>query len=154
MPQGVGSFSTPGKPNSGNFIFLHFWIDISIFDRHLTFMDQPICHGSWDQTIPPKLLTGRPVNNLGIVDSSHQGPGPWKLGPGPGSQNPNSVGTSCQSSHPPNVAIPAPRCGGIWIHPVCASTPIITCVPPHLGAGIAILGGWASERIGTRCRRN
>ena len=85
--------------------FLTFWTDISIFDRHLTFMDQPICHGSWDQTIPPKLLTGRPVNNLGIVDSSQQGPGPRKQGPGPRSQNPNSVGTSCQSSHSPTHPI-------------------------------------------------
>ena len=26
--------------------------------------------------------------------------------------------------------------------------------PPHLGAGIAVLGGWVSERIGTGFRRN
>ena len=108
MPQSVGSLSTPGKPNSENFRCRYCSTYISIFGRHFTSLQQCICPGCADQTLPPMLLTVRPVYNLGIVDSSNHGPGSMKLGHGPRSQNSKSTGTSCLPIRQPSAASPPP----------------------------------------------
>ena len=93
-----------------------FWTDISISDRHFPSMDQltshcvgikpslPTCWGvdpspTWAWWIPPiKSLVPETRTSTPVPKSQFRG---------------YLVGTPCQSSHPPNVAIPAPGCGGM-----------------------------------------
>ena len=88
MPQGVGSFSTPGKPNSGNCFLDMSRSDISIFHRHFMWMDQSIWHGNWHPAPLPEPVHVSSVYNLGGADPWKEGPEPWKLGPGPRSPHP------------------------------------------------------------------
>ena len=117
MPQGVGTLSTPNKPNSGNFIFRHF------SDRHFdigpTFLFHVPTNLPWQlrPNHPSHVVDGSTrlqLGHSGFLPSSTWTPETGTSTPvGTPCQNPNSVGTPCQSSHSPNTAIPAPGCGGI-----------------------------------------
>ena len=88
------------------------------FDRRFPSMHQPISHGSWIQNFKTSLPTCQRVNRLQLGRSGFLPSSTLTLETGTSTpvgtpcQNPNSVGIPCQSSHSPNTAIPAPRCGG------------------------------------------
>ena len=111
LPRGVGTLSTPGKPNSGNFIFRHF-LKVRCLDIRSTFhldvpMDLP-----W-QLRPnrfPVLVDGS--TRLQFGQSGFLPSIPWTpetrtstSSVGTPSEC-NSVGTLCQSSHSPTHPIP------------------------------------------------
>ena len=61
----------------------------------------------WDQPLPPNLLWGRRVYNLGMVDASHQVPGPLNKDLDPGPKTP--ILWACRR-HPVPILSPTQYC--------------------------------------------
>ena len=86
-------------------------------DRHFDFRSAIPCYVPtalpllWDQTLPPNLLEGRSIYNLGMADSSHQVPGPLNQ----------------DLDFDPKLLIPSAPCATPLTHPISLF--------PHLGAG-------------------
>ena len=119
LPRGVGTLSTPGKPNSGNFIFRHF-LKVRCLNIRRTFAFHVPTNPPWQlrPNPPSRFVDGS--TRLQFGQSGFLPSIPWTpetristSSVGTPSEC-NSVGTLCQSSHSPTHPIPLFPHQGAW----------------------------------------